>query len=80
MLSNILPAETTAERKAKNLLLVYLYYLIALMHFLEFVSVNISEGNKVHLILNPYNNAVVFRIQITLGSKRTYEGSPVKNC
>lgn len=62
MLLNILFVEIIGERKVKNLFLVYLYYLIVFMYFFEFVLVNISEGNKVYLILNFYNNVVVFRI------------------
>lgn len=62
MLLNILFVEIIVERKVKNLFLVYLYYLIVFMYFFEFVLVNISEGNKVYLILNFYNNVVVFRI------------------
>lgn len=79
MLSDILCAETTTEGKAKNLLFIYLDCLAVLMRFLQFVSVNISIRNKVHLSLNPYHNAVVFRIQLISGSERIYERSPVKN-
>lgn len=79
MLSDILSDETTRERKANNLLLVYLDYLDSLMHFLSFVSVNKIMRNKLHLILKHYNDVIVFKIQISFGYERTNERNPFQN-
>lgn len=77
MLSDILSAETTRERKAKNLLLVYLDYL----HSCIFSSLyKHEEQSSFHFFLTlTLYNVIVSSFQVTLGSERTYERSPVKS-
>lgn len=77
MLSDVLCAETTTERKAKNLLFIYLDLLSCTHAFSPVCICKHKHKEQSSFKFKPLPQCC--SLQLTSGSERIYERSPVKN-